>query len=71
MATYVMEDDWDKEDIGLTYQICETAINKIANLHIRLIGRICSLAQEIELAIGLDALEKQDISPAEKSSMQA
>lgn len=57
MASYVFGGDWDKDDIGLTVQMCETALEKVTTLHVRLVGRLAEIAITVEEAVSLTPLD--------------
>lgn len=59
MASYIIDAEWDNEDIGMTYGVCETAVDKLSTLHVRLIGRLAFIAQQIEQALGLEPIVVQ------------
>ncbi|GMQ91177.1 MAG: hypothetical protein BMS9Abin11_0484 [Gammaproteobacteria bacterium] len=67
MASYIIDAEWDHEDIGMTYGVCETAVDKLSTLHVRLIGRLAFIAQQIEQALGLESIAVQANPPAKRA----
>lgn len=68
MASYIIDAEWDNEDIGMTYGVCETAVDKLSTLHVRLIGRLAFIAQQVEQALGLQPIAVPANKPPAKGT---